>query len=191
MLSSRLGGRYNLIHRQPGARSITTETETSGRETALDLSVEIAGVKLANPLMTARADSFLRRGLAGGRPARGAPTGIPPKVVVGPPLDTPKGHRPNHIRQTRFGLPGAPHRIQSLQTPCEGRGERGDPGRRLVLRSEATSQSSEAPRSEMSAMKQPLIFDGRGPYDLQWTRELGFDYFIIGRSAVWAADPQQ
>jgi UDPglucose 6-dehydrogenase len=36
-------------------------------------------------------------------------------------------------------------------------------------------------------LKQPVIFDGRNLYDLDWMRDLRFDYFSIGRPAVTAA----
>jgi UDPglucose 6-dehydrogenase len=38
-----------------------------------------------------------------------------------------------------------------------------------------------------SRMRQPVIFDGRNLYDLHRMRELGFDYFSVGRPPVRAA----
>jgi UDPglucose 6-dehydrogenase len=32
-----------------------------------------------------------------------------------------------------------------------------------------------------SALKHPVIFDGRNLYDPKWVRSLGFEYFAIGR----------
>ena len=40
-----------------------------------------------------------------------------------------------------------------------------------------------------SRMRQPVIFDGRNLYDLHRMRELGFDYFSVGRPPVRAAHP--